>query len=366
MTPARAVRNAQLGRDPTRSTVLRARYAAAHTRRWRWLRGAVREGVERNDALGIGQDPPSRPRILQVDPEVRELLNRLRRQIRQASQDGEWDRVRELARSFVSTPGRFNFPSDAFRLQAFAGWLTQAEEGGILEVVRNDAGEIVEEAGWQQTYVRRGYEKGVRQADQQLAAAGMEIPDEAAAQAISVPIHQRKLELLFTRNFTELQGITESTAQEVRRQLAEGLTRGENPRRVANRINDRVAAVGGHRSRVLARTEIIRAHSESTLTRFEQFGVDAVKGKAEFATAGDRRVCPICAGLEGQVFKIDEARGIIPVHPQCRCAWLPVIDESKLNRRNEAGASRFLQLLRERRADLWPGWLHPPELGRAA
>ena len=76
----------------------------------------------------------------------------------------------------------------------------------------------------------------------------------------------------------------------------------------------------------LARTEVINAYTEGTLDSYERLGVEEVQGRAEWSTAGDDRVCPQCAGMEGAVFTIREARGLIPLHPNCRCAWLPVID----------------------------------------
>ena len=30
--------------------------------------------------------------------------------------------------------------------------------------------------------------------------------------------------------------------------------------------------------------------------------------------------------LNGREFPVDEARGVIPVHPNCRCVWVPVVD----------------------------------------
>lgn len=290
----------------------------AHHKRWRWLKGAIREGVERNDALGLGQDPPRRPILLQEPPDVRETLNKLRRQIRDARAAGNFERVRELARSFVSTPGRFNFPSDAKKLEAFSGWLREAMDGGILEVELDDAGNVVRRAGWQQTFVDRAYAKGVSHADAQLRAAGAEVAPrfDDVQRTLQLPIHQEKLELLYSRNFRELKGVTDAAGQQMSRTLSEGLARGVNPRRTASILNGRVDAVGLHRSRVIARTETIRAHAEATLTRFEQSGVTEVTAKAELATAGDVRVCPFCVGLEGEVFPIEEARNVIPVHPQ--------------------------------------------------
>lgn len=332
-TPARRLAaNAELDRDPTRSVTLRRDYARAHSRRWRWLKGAIRRGVGyESDALGLSQDPPTRPAIQQESPEVRRELNRLRRELRAARRRGDFDRARRLAREFVETPGRFNFPRSSQKAAAFSGWLDQATDAGIIEVELDANGNIVERAGWQQVFVRRAYVKGVSHADVQLRTAGADVAPrfDDVQRTLQLPIHADALELLYSRNLEELRGVTEAASQEMRRTLADGFAEGWNPRKTATSINRRVDAVGIRRSRLIARTETIRSHSEATLNRFAQHGVTKVTGQAEFATAGDDRVCPICVGLEGQVFDLEEARGVIPVHPNCRCAWLPVTRESQ-------------------------------------
>src|SRR5690606_28972829 len=40
-------------------------------------------------------------------------------------------------------------------------------------------------------------------------------------------------------------------------------------------------------------------------------------------TAGDDSVCELCGSLEGVIFTVEEARGLLPRHPNCRCAWIP-------------------------------------------
>jgi hypothetical protein len=37
-------------------------------------------------------------------------------------------------------------------------------------------------------------------------------------------------------------------------------------------------------------------------------------------TAGDDNVCEICQGYDGIIFSLEEARDLIPAHPNCRCA----------------------------------------------
>lgn len=76
----------------------------------------------------------------------------------------------------------------------------------------------------------------------------------------------------------------------------------------------------------MARTETIYAHAESTLDRFESVGVENVTADVEFRSADDSRVCPICESLDGNRYTIGEARGLIPQHPRCRCAWSPIVD----------------------------------------
>jgi len=76
-----------------------------------------------------------------------------------------------------------------------------------------------------------------------------------------------------------------------------------------------------HRRRMqtIARTETARAQNMGYMEGLGDLGVE----RAEFsATSG---ACDECNDLNGQEFPLDEARGIIPVHPNCRCALLPVV-----------------------------------------
>lgn len=69
---------------------------------------------------------------------------------------------------------------------------------------------------------------------------------------------------------------------------------------------------------------IITSHAEGQLDGFEHLGVEQVGVRAEWVTAGDDRVCTMCKYHEGNVYRIDEARGLIPLHPRCRCCWFAV------------------------------------------
>ena len=51
-------------------------------------------------------------------------------------------------------------------------------------------------------------------------------------------------------------------------------------------------------------------------------GVTEVGVAAEWLTAEDDRVCDSCDELNGVVLTVDEAHGLLPRHPGCRCAWV--------------------------------------------
>jgi len=312
---------------PTRTKTIQDDYAADFYKRWRRVKGLVRETVVENDALGLRSDAltPGTP----VEPQALEVN----------AGDPDWwaEYVVERRRGAVnaSPANDFDFPQDGEKVEAFIDWLRGVFDDEVLEVVQRDgSGGVLDRNRWQNVYVRRAYGRGLKFANARLRESGLDVEGIDPAQLFNRPIHASALSRLYQRNFQELRGITAKVGQEISRELTDGLAKGWNPRKTARKLNDRVASIGLTRSRTLARTETIYAHSESTLDRYEdQLGSDAkVTGKAEWRTAGDARVCPICEGLEGTTYTIEEARGLIPIHPNCRCAWIPVVQVNNVSR----------------------------------
>ena len=99
-------------------------------------------------------------------------------------------------------------------------------------------------------------------------------------------------------------------------------------RTVANAVVARIDKVGMNRSKVIAATETVAAYADGALDLAEELGVKNVEAEVEFTTAGDKKVCPLCRPLEGRIYTLEEARGVIPVHPNCRCRWRPVMDKA--------------------------------------
>ena len=77
------------------------------------------------------------------------------------------------------------------------------------------------------------------------------------------------------------------------------------------------------RSELIARTEVNRSVNEGYLDSLEGTRYEEV----ELSSAGD--ACPACLDLAGQKFTRAEARGVLPIHPNCRCHWIVVIPKKK-------------------------------------
>lgn len=116
-------------------------------------------------------------------------------------------------------------------------------------------------------------------------------------------------------------GLTDLQAQKVESFKA-WLAR-EYPDAPVKEVNQRVSLMRGRlieqRLSTITRTESARAQNYGFVTAMESFGVD------QFEFSAYPGCCEACQDLDGNKFGMDQADEIIPVHPNCRCALLPVI-----------------------------------------
>lgn len=78
------------------------------------------------------------------------------------------------------------------------------------------------------------------------------------------------------------------------------------------------------RAEMIARTEHARALNNGTLQAYANYGVD----KVNINTAGDSLVCNTCLGYEDEnPHLLQEAQGLLPAHPNCRCNYSAYIPE---------------------------------------
>lgn len=73
------------------------------------------------------------------------------------------------------------------------------------------------------------------------------------------------------------------------------------------------------RGEMIARTETAFSWAEGNLQSYREAGIE----KKEFSAAND--ACPICTPFDGKEYPIGSDEPQIPLHPSCRCDWLPVV-----------------------------------------
>jgi SPP1 gp7 family putative phage head morphogenesis protein len=214
---------------------------------------------------------------------------------------------------------RFAFLSTERKVQEFQQFVAAQTQLHLLE------------QDWWNSYVEEGFRRGagrsfdaVRKKQKILGSQAkyegskMEFLRSSFANPESVT----KVKLLAGRVYTELKGVSDDMAVRMSRTLTDGFVEGKNALTIARDLKKQLG-LSTRRAETIARTEIIRAHAEGELTALEQLGVTEVGVMVEWSTAGDTLVCPLCGDLEGIVLKTSEAHGLIPRHPNCRCAYIP-------------------------------------------
>lgn len=243
---------------------------------------------------------------------------------------------------------RYKFLTSADKLKAFQDWLQQQ----FKDVVKGDDVRKL----WEE-FTKQGYLRGagrvwddVRQSKLRREKPELFSPDkqdqlrgyyggskdEFLRSSFSRPVSVEKVQLLAARSYDELDGVTEEMGRDMSRVLADGLVRGENPHTIAKEMTEKID-ITRERAERIAQHEIQRAHSEGQLQALEDMGVEEVGVMVEWTNSGfskcaaltpkERKtqtcVCKKCAALEGVVMKLSEAKGLLPLHVGCLCAWVP-------------------------------------------
>ncbi len=298
-------------RDPTRTAGLRTRFAVDTKRRFALIQRLIVKAIVDEDCFALAPSP----------------FQRVTTQVA------------------TSTPGfrAFNFATSSEKIRAFMRWLGRQEDAAILGTTHAlQLGEGIEDA-WTNTYITSSYQQGIARARKELEGSRPNIvseltPRSGISAAFNAPMHADRVGMLFTRVYTDLQGITAQMDRQLSTILSRGLVNGLNPRTIAREMTKTMTGPlnlsitdtlgrfipAARRAETLARTEVIRAHHVGMIQEYRNWGVAGVRVKAEWKTAGDDRVCDDCANLEGQIYSLDEIEGMIPLHPMCRCIALPV------------------------------------------
>jgi SPP1 gp7 family putative phage head morphogenesis protein len=125
-------------------------------------------------------------------------------------------------------------------------------------------------------------------------------------------------EWILARSFKLATEINLTTLEALRNELALGFEAGESIPQISKRLEGYFTDNAKMRATRVARTEVISASNEGALHRYEIAGID----KSEFYPSPD--ACEECLPLAGE-YQTREVHNMIPVHPNCRCTFLPVV-----------------------------------------
>lgn len=103
--------------------------------------------------------------------------------------------------------------------------------------------------------------------------------------------------------------------------LTTGLVQGKTVTEMAIQLNNRMNQ-GFNAAHRLVRTETMHYLNESSFIAYKDAGCE----KVQYWAAEDERTCPRCGIKHGNIYSLKD-RPILPLHANCRCTYLPVIDE---------------------------------------
>jgi hypothetical protein len=257
-----------------------------------------------------------------------------------------------------SDPFATLLPHPGHRLSAFAQWFERTASEQI-------AGSL-----WWQKYLERAYQSGLV-AGNELVKNGGAPPSRSSLPAVYRELASR-----------EFAGIAAAVVQQVSRQAAGAAIGRRKPLPMYQQVLMVLRSVGANRLKAAVNTITVQLHNAARLEQFRSAGITQVgivpelieplkrsrflkhdhmlhdlEGPGSRAsreetpsgstigritaayqklselesvnvlTAGDERVCIICQDIsDGGPYPIDTALGLIPAHPNCRCAFIPADD----------------------------------------
>jgi hypothetical protein len=142
-----------------------------------------------------------------------------------------------------------------------------------------------------------------------LSAAQLAMIGETRSVTVNVEGHVIRISKLAPYLHDLLGDVTKKQSRVIAQALKRGIDRKWADSTVARIISDK-ADIDPDRAKVIARTEMRRAKADISL------GKKRDSAKVVF-TLGNEDACPICRALEGKVFTVRKAAGVIPVHPNC-------------------------------------------------
>lgn len=227
-----------------------------------------------------------------------------------------WDDGKSLSRDAVHNRKSYSASGSASGLST-AG-TTRISDGVYRESVANAATHPCLDPKLWGKHLANAYRTGVLHAfDQVHRSARSQVTNADAAAAYSGAQNH------FVGNvFQERAGtVLNEVYHEYKRRCQAVLSTGTDPNKTHNQLA------------TLTRLGIVNAHAHGQLDSYEGLGISRVRRVTDSG----------CSHHQGAVYNLAQARGMIPQHATCRCAWLPA--ENVSTKKRQSSLDSFSELL---------------------
>lgn len=112
---------------------------------------------------------------------------------------------------------------------------------------------------------------------------------------------------------------TDKLVNRIKNNLTREITTGINPDRLKKELMNEFNSAF-YQSNRLVRTESERVFNSSAMKSYENVGIKKIK----ILVGHDDRACDECKALADKLYNINEVP-LLPIHPNCRCCYCPVI-----------------------------------------
>lgn len=230
---------------------------------------------------------------------------------------------------FLTSNAEFDIRTVRQKISEVKGYISKVQKAGLMEGTVSEEGVV--ESIWADSYLHNTAMKGVRDAYHSVKRTGASLPifkwipndDIFIEQQLALPMFQDMAFVSREKVYAHLDSIGTVLDNEIRALLVSNIPTSE----LMNSIRERIG-VAEAKARTVVRTEIVRTYNDFKLGMYGTMGVDELVMEVELVTAGDKRVCKRCASRNRQVWPIEESKGILPMHPNCRCTWHPHLSET--------------------------------------
>jgi SPP1 gp7 family putative phage head morphogenesis protein len=220
--------------------------------------------------------------------------------------------VGRLSRSNISEWTRARLEG---QLESYQELLREGYQGNLLPALNNKLAEFgVYEAGFEARSLA------------QVAPTynfALPTPGQIRAATLSTPLSVRGLDNgALLEPF--LDGWTARQIEAVTNAIRAGAIQGQTTAQIITGLNDTVFPLGERSLAGVVRTTLQHTSSVAREQTWER-NSDIVK-RVRWTSTLDSRTCEICAPMDGRTFKLSEGPRP-PLHPNCRCATVAVLDD---------------------------------------